>query len=591
MDKTTKNGVFDFGVFSRLMGFARKYRMHFIISCLTAVSLAIIAAIRPYLIIETVDSYIKGKDEEGLLSYIILILSVLIVEVLLHLAFIYIANWLGQHIIKDIRVKLFEHVLKFKMSYFDKSSVGQMVTRVVSDVETIAQFFGQGLFMIISDLLKMFVIAGFMLYKNWQLALISFAVLPIIIYATKVFQSAIKVTFQQVRTQVANLNGFVQERVTGMQIVQLFSREKIEYDKFKEINEAHKTAHVKTVWYFSIFFPIAEILSSIAVGLLVWYGGLNLALNGSVTLGEIMGFIMMVEMLYRPLRQIADKFTTLQMGMVAGNRVFEIMDTQDSFYKEGTIEITSLDGKIEFKDVHFSYVKDEEVLKGVTMTVNAGETVAIVGATGAGKSTIINLLNRFYEIDSGKICIDSIDINKFKLKSLRNHVAIVLQDVFLFSDSILNNITLDKKDITLEQVTSAAKQIGIHDFIMSLPNGYNFNVKERGNMLSSGQRQLISFLRAYVSNPSVLILDEATSSVDSYSEKMIQFATDKITMNRTSIIIAHRLATIQKAGKIIVMDQGNIVETGTHKELLKTDNGYYRNLFNKQFSESGAVIA
>jgi subfamily B ATP-binding cassette protein MsbA len=472
------------------------------------------------------------------------------------------------------------------MSYFDKSSVGQMVTRVVSDVETIAQFFGQGLFMIISDLLKMFVIAGFMLFKNWQLALISFAVLPIIIYATKVFQSAIKVAFQQVRAQVANLNGFIQERVTGMQIVQLFSREKIEYDKFKEINEAHKTAHVKTVWYFSIFFPIAEILSSIAVGLLVWYGGLNLALDGSVTLGEIMGFIMMVEMLYRPLRQIADKFTTLQMGMVAGNRVFEIMDTQDSVCTEGTIEISSLEGKIEFKDVHFSYVKGEEVLKGISMTVNAGETVAIVGATGAGKSTIINLLNRFYEIDSGKICIDSIHINEFKLKSLRDHVAIVLQDVFLFSDSILNNITLEKKEITLEEVTAAAKQIGIHNFIMSLPNGYNFNVKERGNMLSSGQRQLISFLRAYVSNPSVLILDEATSSVDSYSEKMIQFATDKITMNRTSIIIAHRLATIQKASKIIVMNQGNIVETGTHKELLKTTNGYYKNLFEKQFSES-----
>lgn len=586
MNKTNKKRVFDFDIFSRLMGFAKRYRSPFIISCFAAISLAVIAAIRPYLIIETVDHYIKGKDAEGLLTYILLILAVLIVEVVLHLTFIYIANWLGQHIIKDIRIKLFEHVLKFKMSYFDKSSVGQMVTRVVSDVETIAQFFGQGLFMIMSDLLKMVVISGVMLFINWELALISFAVLPIIIYATKVFQSAIKVSFQQVRTQVANLNGFVQERVTGMQIVQLFSREKIEYDKFKEINEAHKTAHIKTVWYFSIFFPIAEILSSIAVGLLVWYGGLNLAVDGSVTPGEITGFIMMIEMLYRPLRQIADKFTTLQMGMVAGNRVFEIMDTQESVSSEGTIEISSLDGKIEFKDVHFSYVKGEKVLKGISMTVNAGETIAIVGATGAGKSTIINLLNRFYEIDSGKICIDSIDINEFKLKSLRDHVAIVLQDVFLFSDSILNNITLEKKEISLEQVISAAKQIGIHDFIMSLPNDYNFNVKERGNMLSSGQRQLISFLRAYVSNPSVLILDEATSSVDSYSEKMIQFATDKITMNRTSIIIAHRLATIQKANKIIVMDQGNIVETGTHKELLKTENGYYKNLFEKQFSES-----
>ena len=584
MNKTTN--IFDLHVFYRLMKFAKRYRSHFILSCFTAVFLALIAALRPYLIIDTVDNYIKGQDSEGLLIYIILIFVVLIAEVLLQLTFIYVANWLGQHIIKDIRIKLFEHVLKFKMSYFDKSSVGQMVTRVVSDVETIAQFFGQGLFMIVSDLLKMFVIAGFMLYKNYQLALISFTVLPVILYATKIFQGAIKIAFQQVRAQVANLNGFVQERVTGMQIVQLFSREKIEYEKFRDINTAHKKAHIKTVWYFSIFFPVAEILSSIAVGSLVWYGGLNLALNGSVSLGEIMGFIMMVEMLYRPLRQIADKFTTLQMGMVAGNRVFEIMDTQESVSKEGKIEISSLEGKIEFKDVRFSYIKGEEILKGISMTVKAGETVAIVGATGAGKSTIINLLNRFYEINSGSICIDSIDITDFKLKSLRKHIAIVLQDVFLFSDSILNNITLNNKSIPAAKVVKAAKQIGIHDFIMSLPNGYSFNVKERGNQLSSGQRQLISFLRAYVSNPSVLVLDEATSSIDSYSEKMIQFATDKITMNRTSIIIAHRLATIQKADKIIVMNEGIIVEQGTHNELLKNTKGFYRNLFDKQFSDT-----
>jgi len=440
------------------MSFAKKYRIHFFVACITSISLAIVAAIRPYLIIETVDNYITGKDPEGLHLYTLFILAALLTEVLLHFSFIYIANWLGQHIIKDIRIRLFEHVIKFKMSYFDTSSVGQMVTRVVSDVETIAQFFGQGLFMIISDLLKMFVIAGFMLYKNWQLALISFAMLPIIIYATKVFQGAIKVAFQQVRRQVANLNSFVQERVTGMQVVQLFSREKIEYDKFKAINEIHKKAHIKTVWYFSIFFPIAEILSSIAVGLLVWYGGLRVALNGTVTLGEIMGFIMMVEMLYRPLRQIADKFTTLQMGMVAGDRVFEMMDTQASISKEGLEEITKLEGSIELEDVRFSYVKGEEVLKGISLKVQPGETVAIVGATGAGKSTIINLLNRFYEIDSGKITIDAIDIDDFKLHSLRNHVAVVLQDVFLFSDSILNNITLKNENISLADVIEAATQ-------------------------------------------------------------------------------------------------------------------------------------
>lgn len=568
------------------MSFAKKYRIHFFVACITSISLAIVAAIRPYLIIETVDNYITGKDPEGLHLYTLFILAALLTEVLLHFSFIYIANWLGQHIIKDIRIRLFEHVIKFKMSYFDTSSVGQMVTRVVSDVETIAQFFGQGLFMIISDLLKMFVIAGFMLYKNWQLALISFAMLPIIIYVTKVFQGAIKVAFQQVRRQVANLNSFVQERVTGMQVVQLFSREKIEYDKFKAINEIHKKAHIKTVWYFSIFFPIAEILSSIAVGLLVWYGGLRVALNGTVTLGEIMGFIMMVEMLYRPLRQIADKFTTLQMGMVAGDRVFEMMDTQASISKEGLEEITKLEGSIELEDVRFSYVKGEEVLKGISLKVQPGETVAIVGATGAGKSTIINLLNRFYEIDSGKITIDAIDIDDFKLHSLRNHVAVVLQDVFLFSDSILNNITLKNENISLADVIEAATQIGIHDFIMSLPNGYHYDVKERGNMLSSGQRQLIAFLRAYVSNPSVLILDEATSSVDPHSERMIQFATDRITKDRTSIIIAHRLTTVQKADTIVVMEKGKIVEKGTHKSLLQNEGGYYKNLFEKQFSET-----
>ncbi|MGB2128972.1 MAG: ABC transporter ATP-binding protein [Flavicella sp.] len=589
MAETKGNSIFDFSIFRRLMGYAKQHSRYFFFTCLAAISLAIIAAFRPYLLIETVDNYIKGKDAEGLLTYSLFILCALLAEVLLQFTFIYIANWLGQQIIKDIRVKLFEHVLRFKMAYFDKSSVGQMVTRVVSDVETIAQFFGQGLFMIVSDLLKMAVIAGFMIYKNWQLALISFTVMPVIIYATKVFQSAIKIAFQEVRKQVANLNSFVQERVTGMQIVQLFGREKIEYDKFKAINEVHKGAHVKTVWYFSIFFPIAEILSSIAVGLLVWYGGLHLAVDGTVSLGEIMSFIMMVEMLYRPLRQIADKFTTLQMGMVAGNRVFEILDTEAAISKEGNIEIKKLKGAINFDKVRFSYVPGEEVLKGISLNIKPGETIAIVGATGAGKSTIINLLNRFYDIDSGKIALDGIDITSLKLLSLRQQVAVVLQDVFLFSDSVYNNITLKNNDISLETVMQAAKQIGIHEFIMSLPGNYNYDVKERGIMLSSGQRQLISFLRAYVSNPSILILDEATSSVDSHSEQMIQYATDTITKDRTSIIIAHRLSTIKKADSIIVMDQGNIVEQGSHKDLLSIENGYYKKLFDKQFDEEKKV--
>ncbi len=416
-----------------------------------------------------------------------------------------------------------------------------------------------------------------------KLAIIALAVLPILIYATKLFQIAIKKTFQDVRNQVANLNGFVQERVTGMKIVQLFNRERIEYNNFKEINNKHKEAHVKTVWYYSIFFPIAEILSSIAIGLIVWYGGLQVLGNKMITVGAIISFIQMAQMLFRPLRQIADKFNQLQMGIVSGERVFKVIDTESSIDKTGTKDAGGLQGDISFKDVRFSYVKGEEILKGINFEVKKGETIAIVGSTGAGKSTIINLISRFYEIDSGEIAVDGIPVQEYELASLRDQVAVVLQDVFLFSDTILNNITLKNENISLEQVQEAAKQIGIHDFIESLPNGYNYNVKERGAMLSSGQRQLIAFLRAYVSTPSILILDEATSSVDTESEQMIQYATDKITKNRTSIVIAHRLATIKKADKILVMDKGHIVEQGSHKELLKKE-GYYRNLYEKQFS-------
>jgi ATP-binding cassette, subfamily B, multidrug efflux pump len=523
------------------------------------------------------------------LYYILIMLAVLIAEVLLQVLFVFFANWIGQHIIRDMRAKTFRHILQFKMSYFDTTSVGKLVTRVVSDIETIASSFSQGLFMIISDILQMLIVIVAMLFINWQLALIALAVLPIIIYATKIFQIAIKATFQEVRTQVANLNGFVQERVTGMNIVQLFSREKIEYDKFMDINEKHKKAHVKAVWYYSIFFPVAEVLSSIAIGLLVWYGGLQSLTNVNIQPGEIMAFIMMTEMLFRPLRQIADKFNTLQMGIVSGERVFDVLDTLSSIDKNGTVKVDKLQGDIAFKNVRFSYIKDEEVLKGISFNVEKGQTVAIVGATGAGKSTIINLINRFYEIDGGEICIDGVSVSDYEIYSLRNQIAVVLQDVFLFSDSILNNITLKNENISLEEVREAAIQIGIHDFIMSLPGGYDYNVKERGAMLSSGQRQLIAFLRAYVSKPSILILDEATSSVDSHAEQMIQHATDTITKGRTSIVIAHRLATIKKADKIIVMDKGLIVEEGTHKQLLKKPEGYYKNLYEIQFSETEVV--
>lgn len=582
-NKTGK--AFDLKIFARLMSFAKQYRTRFWIATLSTILLAIASAGVPYILMEAVNDFTATKNLQRLQFFTMLMLGVLLLQVLLQFLFIYYANWVGQHIVRDIRTKTFQKIINFKMSYFNNNAVGKLVTRVVSDIETIANFFTQGVFMIVSDLLKMIVVIFVMLYVNWRLALIALAVLPILIYATRIFQKAIKKTFQDVRNQVSNLNSFVQERVTGMKIVQLFNREKIEYDNFMAINEKHKKAHIKTVWYYSIFFPVAEILSSIAIGLIVWYGGLQVIASNVVTVGAIIGFIRMAQMLFRPLRQIADKFNQLQMGIVSGERVFKIIDTESSINKLGNISAENIKGNISFNNVRFSYIKNVEVLKGISFEVKQGETVAIVGATGAGKSTIINLISRFYEINSGSILVDNVPVENYELNSLREQVAVVLQDVFLFSDTILNNITLNNKEITLAKVMEGAKKIGIHDFIMSLPNQYNYNVKERGGMLSSGQRQLIAFLRAYVSNPSILILDEATSSVDSHSEQMIQFATDTLTKGRTSIIIAHRLATIKKADVIIVMDQGKIVEKGNHSQLLSNLNGYYRNLYEKQFNK------
>ena len=581
-DKT--GNAFDIKIFSRLMGFAKKYRLYFFTAAFSTILLSFFAAARPYILKLTIDEGVIPKDSNALLYYVLLMFGVLGIEVLLEFTFIYFSNWVGQHIIRDIRAKIFRQILQFKMSYFDRNAVGKLVTRVVSDIETISAFFTQGVFKITSDILKMLVVTIIMLTINWQLALITLSVLPILIYATKRFQIAIKATFQEVRNQVSNLNSFVQERVTGMKIVQLFNREKVEYDNFKEINNKHKQAYIKTIWYYSIFFPIAEIFSSIAIGLLVWFGGLQVVDQSVASVAEIFAFIMYAQMLFQPLRQIADKFNQLQMGIVSGERVFTVIDTHSSITKTGTFKAENLKGNITFENVRFSYIKGEEVLKGISLEVKEGQTVAIVGATGAGKSTIINLINRFYEIDSGEIAVDTVPVQNYELESLRKQVAIVLQDVFLFSDSILNNITLKNSAISLAEVTLAAKQIGIHEFIMTLPGNYSYNVKERGVMLSSGQRQLIAFLRAYLSNPSILILDEATSSVDSYAEQMIQFATETITKDRTSIVIAHRLATIKQADKIIVMDKGLIVEEGTHQELLVKENGYYKNLYDKQFS-------
>lgn len=575
--------AFDFKLFRRLIGYAKKYKFVFYFVAFTAIATSVVAILRPYLLKLTIDGPITGKDPNMLLVFVLLMFGALLLEVLFQFAFIFYANWLGQNVIRDIRNNLFKRMLNFKLQYFDKSSVGRLTTRTVNDIETISSIFSEGLFVIISDLLKMLVVAGFMLTQSWRLSLLVFAIMPFILYATRVFQRAMKVAFEEVRNQVANLNSFVQERITGMKIVQIFTREKEEFETFKAINEKHKNAWVKTVWYNSIFFPIAELASSVALGLVVWYGGLNALGGGVVTLGIITAFIDLTQILFRPLRQIADKFNTLQMGMVAANRVFAILDTEASISDTGTKKLGRTTGVIRFEDVYFGYDPKTMVLKGVSFEVLPGETMAIVGATGAGKTTIVNLLSRFYEINSGDIKINDTSIKDYTLASLRGEIAVVLQDVMLFADSILNNITLNNPDITEAEVREAAKAIGVDRFIESLPGGYHYNVRERGGMLSSGQRQLISFLRAYVSKPSVLILDEATSSIDSYSEEFIQIATERITQNRTSIIIAHRLATIQNADKILVMDAGKVVEVGSHEELLQKESGYYKSLYEVQF--------
>lgn len=578
--------IFDVKLFSKLMVFVKPFKSTYYFVLVAAILLSFFSTLTPYFLKVTVDDYIRPKAYEGMVMFVGFMFITLLLEVIFQFLFVFYANWLGQKVIKALRVQLFEKIIFFKMSYFDKNAVGRLVTRAVSDIETIASIFSEGLFMIIADLLKMVLVIGVMFYVDWRLTLIVFSVLPVILYATRLFQKSMKKAFEEVRLQVANLNSFVQERLSGMKIVQIFHREKIEYEQFVEINEKHKKAWLKTVWFNSIFFPIAEISSSVTIGLLVWYGGFNVISGGSVSLGTIFLFIQMSQMLFRPLRQIADKFNTLQMGMVAADRIFKILETESSIKNTGTLSPEALEGRIAFDQLRFSYIEGEEILHGISTQINAGEMVALVGATGAGKSTIINLLSRFYEYDSGDITIDSISIKDFELNALRIHVAVVLQDVFLFADSLYNNITLYNPDISLDDVIEAAKKIGVHDFINSLPGGYEYNVKERGVMLSSGQRQLIAFLRAYITNPAILVLDEATSSVDSYTEEIIQRAIDTLTKGKTSIVIAHRLATVKNADRILVMDQGHIVEQGTHEELLKVPNGYYAKLYEVQFAET-----
>ena len=583
--KNKKVNIFDNRLFSKLMFYVKPYKNTYYFVMSAAILVSAFSVLTPYLLKIIVDDFIRLKDYDGMVLIIILMLITLIGEVMFQFFFVFFANLLGQNVIKDLRLVLYKKIIGFRMSYFDQSSVGRLVTRAVNDIETIASIFSQGLFMIVADLLKMGVIIIIMLLINWKLSLIVFSILPLIIYATRLFQKSMKTAFEEVRLQVANLNSFVQERLSGMQIVQLFHREETEFKKFTQINEKHKKAWLKTVWYNSIFFPVAEIASSITLGLLVWFGGLNVAAGGIISLGTIFLFIQMSQMLFRPLRQIADKFNTLQMGMVSAERIFKIIETNSAINDLGSKNPENIKGKISIKNLKFSYHKGEEVIRGLNLLIQPGEKIAIVGSTGAGKSTLINLLSRFYEYDSGEIYLDDIKIRDFSLKSLRGHIGIVLQDVFLFADSIFNNITLNNPDISVRQVKSIAKKIGVHEFIESLPGGYNYNVKERGVMLSSGQRQLIAFLRVYISNPSVMILDEATSSIDSHSEELVKTATARITKNKTSIIIAHRLSTIKNVDRIIVMDEGRIVEIGSHEELLEIKEGYYSRLYKIQFSE------
>ena len=584
------NNKFNIKLFFRLLEFVKPYKPNFIFVTIAAILISVFSILSQYLLKIGVDDYITLKNYSGLVYIISLMFAVLIFQVIFQFLFVYFTNILGQKVVFDIRTKLFSRIIKFKMSYYDKSSVGRLVTRSVNDMETIASIFSQGLFMIFADLILMLSVISVMIYLSLKLSIIVFAVLPFILIATRFFQRAMKSAFNEVRSEVANLNSFVQERISGIKEIQIFNREEVEQKSFIKINEKHKNAWLKTVWYNSIFFPIAEISTSITIGLLVWFGGRLVGVEFSgVTIGTIFLFIQLSQMLFRPLRQIADKFNTLQMGMVAANRVFKILDTSDFIKNSGIKKNNLIEGKIKFDELSFSYSESKPVFDKLNLSINSGEKVAIVGSTGSGKTTLINLILRFYESNSGNIFIDNINIKDIDLKNLRSQISLVTQDIFLFADSIFNNITLFNPNISIDDVKKAAKEIGIHGFINKLPGGYYYNVRERGVMLSEGQKQLISFLRAYLSNPRILILDEATSSIDSKTEKLIQYATSKIIQNKTSIIIAHRLSTILNSDKIIVLENGQIVESGSHEQLISIEDGFYKKLYELQFQKDELI--
>tara|TARA_B110000240_G_scaffold190179_1_gene231041 strand:- start:1701 stop:3485 length:1785 start_codon:yes stop_codon:yes gene_type:complete len=583
--KSNTGNVIDFVLLKRVLAFAKPYQMQFTIAAIAAVLLSVLGPARPMLINYAIDNYILIPNNEKLFDITVLLLGLLFVEAFIQFFYIYLSTWIGQHVIQDLRAKIFKHILSLKMKYFDNTPIGTLVTRAVSDIETIADIFSQGLLVIIAELLKLVVVVIMMFYTDWRLAIIAMLTIPILLVATSWFKRNIKASFQDVREQVSQLNTFVQEHIVGMNIVQIFNREQAEYKKFKTINQSHRDAHLRSIFYYAVFFPIVEVLSAMSIGLIVWYGGQGILSGKDITVGELIAFILFIHMMFRPIRQLADRFNILQMGIVGSERVFKVLDKDEKIDDSGKNKIESMEGAISFKDVDFYYKQDEWVLKGLSFEIKAGKMLALVGRTGAGKTSIISVLNRFYETQKGIIAIDGVNINTIQLSNLRQNIALVQQEVFLFSDSILNNITLFDSNITRNKIIEAAKKIGVHGFIEALPKSYDYVVGERGVTLSSGQRQLIAFLRVYVRNPKILILDEATSSIDTATEKLLQNALEKLSKDRTTIVIAHRLSTIVKADKILHLKNGSVLEEGTHEYLLKS-GGAYSKMYNLQESDT-----
>ena len=580
--KDNKSGnIIDFILLKRVVSFAKPYKFQFIMAAVAAIFLSFLGPIRPLLINYAIDNYIIIQNKKALLNITLLLLALLFCEGIIRFFYIYLSTWIGQHVIEDLRSKIFKHILSLKMKYFDRTPVGTIVTRVVSDIETIANIFSQGLLVIIADVLQLLVVICLMFYTDWYLAIIAMLTVPVLLFATAWFKRNIKLAFQDVREQVSNLNTFVQEHIVGMNIVQIFNREEAEYKKFQMINESHRDAHVRSIFYYAVFFPIVEVLSATSIGLIVWFGGEGILSKKDITIGELIAFILFIHMMFRPIRQLADRFNILQMGIVGSERVFKVLDTDYSINDIGLEKIDNIRAAISFKNVYFSYKQHELVLKDLTFNINSGQLLALVGSTGAGKTSIISVLNRFYEIQSGEILINGLNIKDISLKSLRESIALVQQEVFLFSESILNNITLFDSSISLNDVILASKEIGVHDFISTLPNGYDYVVGERGVTMSAGQRQLISFLRVYMRKPKILILDEATASIDTATEELLQYALQKLSKDRTTIVIAHRLSTIINADKILYLQEGKVLESGTHIDLMNNKNSYFR-MYNLQ---------